>query len=114
MVQSGEVTITTTRAISDVIFEIDGKINALAEGHSALREDVNGLRNDIKLINERINSVNDRLGSMQYTLSWGVSFVSVLLVALPLIWGLRKIFSFSIKDAIREAVKAELDARGEK
>ena len=116
---SKDIVIHTERTLNEIVIDIEGKItnisielqefkNSVSEKFTAQQKQIDSLTAEIRVINERITSVNDRLSSMQYTLSWGVSFVSVMLVALPLVWGLRKFFSFSIRDAIREAVREEL------
>ena len=116
---SKDIVIHTERTLNEIVIDIEGKItklsielqdfkNSVSEKFTAQQKQIDSLTAEIRVINERITSVNDRLASMQYTLSWGVSFVSVMLVALPLVWGLRKFFSFSIRDAIREAVREEL------
>ena len=116
---SKDIVIHTERTLNEIVIDIEGKItkisielqefkNSVSEKFTAQQKQLDSLTAEIRVINERITSVNDRLASMQYTLSWGVSFVSVMLVALPLVWGLRKFFSFSIRDAIREAVREEL------
>ena len=112
---SNDIVIRTERTLNEIVIDIEGKItnisielqefrNSVSEKFTAQQKQIDSLTAEIRVINERITSVNDRLASMQ----WGVSFVSVMLVALPLVWGLRKFFSFSIRDAIREAVREEL------
>lgn len=116
---SKDIVIRTERTLNEIVIDIEGKItnislelqefkNSVSKKFSAQQKQLDSLTAEIRVINERITSVNDRLASKQYTLRWGVSFVSVMLVALPLVWGLRKFFSFSIRDAIREAVREEL------
>lgn len=116
---SKDIVIRTERTLNEIVIDIEGKItnislelqefrNSVSEKSTARQKQIDSLTAEIRVINERITSVNDRLASMQYALSWGVSFVSVMLVALPLVRGLRKFFSFSIRDAIREAVREEL------
>ena len=94
-----------------IIREMDGNITLLKKGLDSQQKQFASLRNDIAVINERINSINDKLGSIQYSLSWGVSVITLIFAALPVIWAVRKVFSFSIKDAIRQVVREELAER---
>ena len=113
IITSSDVIIRTEETIDVVIREMDGKINLLMNGQAAQQKQIDALRNDIVVINERINSINDKLGSIQYSLSRGVSVITLLFAALPVIWAVRKVFSFSIKDAVRKAVREELAEREE-
>lgn len=113
IITSSDVIIRTEETVDVVIREMDGKITLLMNGQAAQQKQIDALRNDIVVINERINSINDKLGSIQYSLSWGVSVITLLFAALPVIWAVRKVFSFSIKDAVRKAVREELAEREE-
>lgn len=108
---SKDIVIRTERTLEDVIYEINGKIDSLAEVLRSQQEQLNGIKAEQRVINGRLNSLEDRLSTMQYTLNFAVTAWSLLLVALPLLWGLRKLFAFSIKDEIRRAVAEALDAR---
>ena len=103
--------IRTEETIDVVIREMNGKITLLMNGQASQQKQIDSLRNDIAVINERINSINDKLGNIQYSLSWGVSVITLIFAALPVIWAVRKMFSFSIRDAVRQCVREELSER---
>ena len=122
IITSSDIIIRTGKTVDVIIREMDGKIDSLiisfngfkqevSDRFTAQQKQIDSLRNDIVVINERINSINDKLGSIQYSLSWGVSVITLLFAALPVIWAVRKVFSFSIRDAIRKAVREELAER---
>ena len=111
IITSSDAIIRTEETIDVVIREMNGKITLLMNGQASQQKQIDSLRNDIAVINERINSINDKLGNIQYSLSWGVSVITLIFAALPVIWAVRKMFSFSIRDAVRQCVREELSER---
>lgn len=122
IITSNDVIIRDEKTIDVVIRELDGKIDSvivsvnglqrkILETFSAQQKQLDELRAETRVIHERINSIADKLGNIQYTLSCGVSVITLLFAALPVVWAVRKMFSFSVRDAVRKAVREELDAR---
>ena len=109
---SRDIVIRTERTLEDAIYEINGKIDNLGAILREQQEQLTSIKAEQRVITGRLDNLEDRLGTMQYTLNFSVAVGGLLLVALPLMWGLRKLFAFSIKDEIRNAVREELDARG--
>ena len=86
-------------------------------GFEAQQKQIDGLHTEMLVMSERMNSMNVRLSDMQYTLNFGVTVGSLLLVALPLVWGVYKLFTGKISDLIKaimkEAIREELGHNAE-
>ena len=130
--QSQDLVIRTERSVIDVVLKLEEDIAALdkkleqsisaldakmTSGFTAQQKQIDGLRSEVLVLNERVNSMNARLGDMQYTLNFGVTAGSLLLVALPLVWGMYKLFTGKISDLIKaiakEAIREELGHNAE-
>ena len=86
-------------------------------GFEAQQKQIDGLHTEMLVMSERMNSMNVRLSDMQYTLNFGVTVGSLLLVALPIVWGMYKLFTGKISDIMKgiakEAIREELGHNAE-
>ena len=137
--QSQDLVIRTERSVIDVVLKLEQDIVVLREemraGFEAAKEDrqaireemragfegqqkqIDGLHTEMLVMSERMNSMNVRLSDMQYTLNFGVTVGSLLLVALPIVWGMYKLFTGKISDLMKgiakEAIREELGHNAE-